>query len=813
MVDSENSVPFEHTDIPETLPGLRLATTVVFPFDVVSVQLDRPRSMRMIDDNAGDATLVACFFPRDPEKTDAATKDDFHSVGVACRVIHRMNMPNETVQVVFQGLRRIRLLDVRQSQPYLEFRVEAEDERDPRGADVDGLIYRCMEMVDQLVKAEGGYPPEMVNILRMNIAGAGRFADLVGAHINLGLDVKRRIAATESVRERLRIVEDVLAEALARVEIEGEVAQKVKVDIDKRQREHLLRTQLKTIRKELGIDAESEDDILELREQLSDAELPEEVEKIALREVDRLAAMTPAAAEYNVIRTYVAWILDLPWAAPKRPKVNLTKAKRVLDRDHYGLEDVKQRILEFLAVRRLNEDHAASVLCLAGPPGVGKTSLGRSIAEAMGREFVRVSVGGMRDEAEVKGHRRTYVGAMPGKILQALKRVNEPDPVFVIDEIDKMGSDHRGDPSSAMLEVLDPEQNDAFVDHYLDLPFDLSHVFFVCTANMLENIPGPLRDRMEIVRLSGYTRLEKFEIARRHIVPKVLKENGLTRQRLAISDDGLRLLVDSYTREAGVRELQRQLGRICRRRALEVATGGKKAPKRVVLDPKYVEAVLGPPVYETATRARSAQVGVASGLAWTPTGGDLLLFESTLVPGSGNLKVTGRLGDVMKESCEAALSYVRSIAEQLEIDGQQFEKYDIHMHVPDGATPKDGPSAGVTIATCLASLLTGKPARADIAMTGEITLKGNVLPVGGIKEKVLAAHRAGIKQVLLPHANRKDVAKIPEEVRDELDITFTENARRNIEAALMPIYLPDARRQPPAVPPAADEGTGASAAL
>lgn len=797
------AIPFEQTPVPDQVPGLCLRNTVVFPLDVVSVPIDRPRSIRMVEANPGDGVIIGCFFPLNEGDGDVGEIDEFTQVGVACRVIHRMKMPNDSVQVVLQGLRRIEMRAVHQVQPYLEFEVTEANSREPRGADVDGLIYRCMEMVDALVKAEGGYPPEMVNILRMNIAGAGRFADLVGAHVNLPARVKRRICATGGVRERLRVVEEVLQESLGRAQVEHEVQNKVRVNIESRQREHYLRTQLKTIKQELGLEADSEADVLELRDRIEEAGLSDEARAAADRELDRLAAMTPASSEYHVCRTYVTWLLDLPWKAEKRPKVNLRRARKILDRDHFGLDDVKQRILEFLAVRRLTKEAGSQVLCLSGPPGVGKTSLGRSIAEAMRRSFVRVSVGGMRDEAEIKGHRRTYVGAMPGKIMQELKRVSSADPVFCLDEIDKMGSDNRGDPSSAMLEVLDPEQNHAFLDHYLDVPFDLSRVFFLCTANDLGKIPGPLRDRMEIVRLSGYTPQEKFEIARRHVIPQVLRKNGLTGRQLAFTDDAVRLVVEGYTREAGVRDLKRQIGRLCRSRALEVATGGKDVKKRALVDEARVESVLGARAFESASRVRSAQVGVTAGLAWTPSGGDLLLFEATLVPGKGTIRVTGRLGDVMKESCEAALSYVKSMADQLEIDIKHFDEYDLHVHVPDGATPKDGPSAGVTIAACLASLYTGRPARADVAMTGEITIKGRVLPVGGIKEKVLAAHRAGIARVLLPMANRKDLPQIPADVQETMEITFTEDAVENIAAVLMPIFLPEGAIAEPrgALPP------------
>jgi ATP-dependent Lon protease len=794
-VDVRETPALDQTEIPSELPGLRLLSTVVFPFDVVSVQIDRPRSMRLIQDIAeditGDAALVACFFPRDRDAPDADAVSDFHPVGVVCRVIHRMKMPNESVQIVLQGLRRMHLEEIVQTEPYYRFRIAPVDEREPRGSDVDGLIYRTMEMVGQLVKAEGGYPPEMVNILRMNIAGAGRFADLVGAHVNLPLETKTRICATGNVRTRLRLVEEVLEEALARHEIEEEVAQKVKLDIGKRQREHLLRTQLKTIRKELGMEGDGEAEALELRDQIDEAELPEEIRTAALREVDRLMTMPQSSAEYHVLRTYVGWILDLPWNIPTRKPINLKTARRILERDHAGLEDVKERILEFLAVRQLKDDPRSPVLCLTGPPGVGKTSLGRSIAEAMGRAFVRVSVGGMRDEAEIKGHRRTYVGAMPGKILQAIKRAGARDCVFVIDEIDKMGSDARGDPSSAMLEVLDPEQNDAFLDHYLDLPFDLSRVFFLCTSNVLENIPGPLRDRMEIVTLSGYTRHEKLAIARKHLLPQVIVEHGLAPKDLVFTDGGLQTLIDGYTREAGVRNLKRLIGRVCRRRALEVAESGE-VMKGARVDERTLERYLGARQFEDTTRQRDPAVGVTAGLAWTPVGGDLLFFEASLVPGKGGIRVTGRLGDVMRESAETALSFVQSIGAEIGIDPRAFQRYDIHLHVPEGATPKDGPSAGVTMAACLASLLTGKPARADLAMTGEITLKGRVLPVGGIKEKLLAAHRGGMKQVYLPEGNRKDLEEIPAEVLKEMEVYFSTDARQNIAAALLQIYLPQA---------------------
>ncbi len=787
----------EHTPIPEVLPGMCLRSTVVFPFDVVSVQVDQARSLEMIHAHAGDAEIVACLLPRDRDAEIVEDEDDFLPVGVACRVIHRMRMPNDTVQVVFQGLRRIRLREVVQTRPYFRFRIEEVEEREPRGTDVDGMIYRSMEMVDQLVRSEGGYPSEMVNILRMNISGAGRFADLVAAHVRFPLPLKAVIAATEDARERLRIVEDALQEAIARVEVEADVARKVKKDIEQNQREHLLRAQLRTIRRELGLEGDGEAEILDLRERIAAAGLPAEVAEAARREVDRLATMSGASAESQVVRTYVGWILDLPWTVPARKPIDLRRARRILDRDHHGLEEVKERILEFLAVRRLRDEARASVLCLVGPPGVGKTSLGRSIAEAMGREFVRLSVGGMHDEAEIKGHRRTYVGAMPGKLLQALKRVRARDPVFVIDEIDKMGSDARGDPSSAMLEVLDPEQNAAFLDHYLDLPFDLSRVFFVCTGNVLEDVPAALRDRLEVVTLSGYTPLEKLEIARRHLLPKVLADSGLSPRTLRFTDAGLGALIEGWTREAGVRELMRRLARIARRRALELATGGPRVRRRLTVDPAAVRRLLGAPPHAPTGRAREPVVGVAAGLAWTPAGGDLLYFEATRVPGKGAIRVTGRLGEVMRESAEAAWTWLRSVAHDLDVPARELETSDVHLHVPEGAIPKDGPSAGVTMAVCLASLFTERPVRADVALTGEITLKGRVLRVGGIKEKLLAAHRAGIRTVLLPAANEADLEQVPPEVLKALQVHLVRHALEDVRAALLPIYLPVPGARPP----------------
>jgi len=796
-----DSPPLKDAPIPDVVPAFVLTTTVVFPFDVVSVQVSRPRDVRLLEANPGDNVIVGCFFPRDTDGEAPTRLDGLFPVGVACRVIHRMKLPNETMQVVFQGLRRVEAKAVLAADPWMQMRVETLAPREPRGPEIDGLVYRCMEMVDELVRTEGSYPREMVDILRMNIAGAGRFADLVGAHVNLPLPVKRKVAVTANVRDRLKAIEDVLEESIGRSRVEAEVGQRVKVELDQRQREAILRAQLRAIKKELGEES-GEAEVEDLRERLKSAGLPEEAAEAADRELDRMAGMSSSSAEYHVARTYVGWLLDLPWNATSKGRLDLVKARAVLDRDHFGLDDVKERIVDFLAVRKLRKDPKGPLLCLVGPPGVGKTSLGRSVAEAVGRPFVRVSVGGMRDEAEIKGHRRTYVGALPGRIVQALKKAKTRDPVFIVDEIDKMGRDAmRGDPSSAMLEVLDPEQNGTFVDHYLDVPFDLSRVFFIGTANVLQDIPGPLRDRMEVIHLAGYTREEKFHIARRHLLPKAAADNGLRPEQLEVTDEALRAVIDGFTREAGVRNLERLLGRIARKTARQVAEG---TAKKVVVAPADVERYLDAAPYHDETKAREPAVGVATGLAWTSGGGTVMFIETIAMPGAGRVHITGQLGDVMKESADLALSWVRSNADELGIDDAVFQRHDVHVHVPEGAVPKDGPSAGVTLVTALVSLFTDKPVRVDLAMTGEVTLRGRVLPVGGIKEKVMSARRAGIRHVMLPEANRRDVREIPEEVAREMTIEFSSDVRQNLAAALMSVVVPDARaRRRLEVPPVA----------
>jgi ATP-dependent Lon protease len=771
--------------IPEELPGFVLLSAVVFPFDVVSVQLDRARSVRMVEDNPGPDVLVAALYPSD--ETDAASKEPHGRVlpvGVACRVIHRMRMPNQTMQVVFQGVSRVRCQEILRTDPYHRYRVEVADGREPKGPDVDGLVYRCMELVEELVRSDPSYPDELVQLLRLNIAGPGRFADLIGSNLRLSLQEKRRIAATPGPRERLELVEDLLREAVLRRRVEADVTKEVHRDIDRQTRDSILRAQMAAIRKRLGDEPDAAKDLDDLRARVSAADLSPHARDAAETELARLARMPPGSQEYQVARTYVGWLLDLPWNARSGAPVDLVQARRILDRDHYGLDDVKERILEFLAVLGSHEASSGPILCLVGPPGTGKTSLGRSVAEASGREFLRISVAGITDEAEVKGLRRSYVGAAPGRILQGLKRAGTRDPVFMIDEIDKMGSgESRGDPASALIEVLDTETNEAFVDLYLDVPFDLSDVFFMATGNVVFDVARPLRDRMEVITLPGYTREEKREIARRHLLPRALRRTGSDPEAVDFTPDGLDAIIAGYTREAGVRSLDRALARACRRLAL-LRSMGKPAPSRV--DAAAALDLLGPPPFADDPLAREPQVGVATGLAWTADGGVVQMIEVLAMPGSGHIVVTGRLGDVMRESADIAYSWARANAGALGIDDDKVRDLDLHVHAPEGGVRKDGPSAGVALATAIVSVFTGRPVRPEIAMTGELTLRGQVLAVGGIREKVSASLRSGVSRVLLPAGNRKDVGSLPDHLRTGIEFAFFEHLRDYLDVALLP---------------------------
>jgi ATP-dependent Lon protease len=623
-------------------------------------------------------------------------------------------------------------------------------------------------------------PDEAINLVA-SLTSPAQIADVVVTALNLTPQDRQRFLEMTDPIQRLRELVPLLSREIQVLELTQKIQEQARQELDKAQREFILRQQLREIQKELGETPEAE--IEELRQKIEEAGMPEEVKEVALRELDRLSKMHPAAAEYTVSRTYIDWLISLPWNKVTEDNLDIAHAKKVLDEDHYDLDDVKERLLEFLAVRKLKQDTKGPILCFVGPPGVGKTSLGQSIARALGRKFVRISLGGVRDEAEIRGHRRTYVGALPGRIIQGLRQAGTKNPVFMLDEVDKLGFDFRGDPAAALLEVLDPEQNHTFVDHYLDVPFDLSQVLFICTANITDTIPPALLDRMEVIRLPGYSHEEKLQIAKRYLVPRNLKEHGLTQDHIEFTDEALSVIIKQYTREAGVRNLSREIANICRKVARRVAEGNTE---KVVVTPENVAEFLGPPKFLEEIAERKPQVGVATGLAWTPFGGSVLFVETTKMPGKGSLIITGHLGEIMKESAQAALSYVRSRSEQLGIPEDFFSKHDIHIHVPAGAIPKDGPSAGITMATALASLATGRPVRHNVAMTGEITLTGRVLPVGGIKEKVLAAKEAGITEIILPAQNEKDLVEIPEHIRNALRFHFVENMDEVLELALQP---------------------------
>lgn len=684
----------------------------------------------------------------------------------------------------------MRAVNLLQTEPYMRMEVDPILTPEIKASDVEvsGLMGVALQLFEQLVNNDPSYSDELTAILRMNIKGPGRFADMIATFISFPLQIKHELLGELDPIARLKKLIEYLELEIKKSAVEQDVNKQVQVNIEKNQREYILRQQLSAIKKELGEEDAQEAEIAKLQARLKEAKLPEQAAKACADEIKRLEMISPASAEYTVIRNYVEWLLTVPWTKASEDKLDLKKAREVLDQRHFGLDEVKDRIIEFLAVLKLKGEIGGSILCLQGPPGVGKTSLGRGIAEALGRSFQRISVGGLRDDNEIMGHRRTYVGAMPGKIIDAMKRAETVNPLLMIDEIDKMGSDFRGDPASAMLEVLDPEQNSTFTDRYLDVPYDLSKVMFICTANSLDTIPRPLLDRMEVIKISGYTRMEKFHIAHDHLIKRQLDANGLKKSDLTLRDDALYSIIDRYTREAGVRNLERTIGQVCRKVAVRLAHG-KKA-KKFAVSARNIEEYLGPAKVTPDPRLSSAEVGVATGLAWTPVGGEILFIEATRYPGKGKVVVTGHLGEVMQESVQAALSYVRANAESLGIENKVFEEYDIHVHFPEGATPKDGPSAGVTIVTAITSLLTERPVRPDIAMTGEVTLRGKVLAIGGVKEKVLAAHRAGINHVLLPKDNQKDIVDIPQEVRKEMIFIFSEDVKTNIREAIIDIVVP-----------------------
>jgi ATP-dependent Lon protease len=767
---------------PERAGVLPLRDSVTFPEMLIPLNVGQPRSIELINDVLRGDRSIVMVASRDPE-LDTPGPDDLYEMGVLGVVARMIRVPDGTLRVLIQGGQRVRIESWAQTEPYLVADISDAPDVVNQTPELVALMRNVQQTFSNIVQ-EVPYLPEELQVMVANVDDPSTLANLIAGALRLKTEEKQELLEELDVAKRLRRLSEVLARELEVVALGSKIQSQVQSELEKGQREYFLRQQLKAIQEELGEADEVQAEINELREQLEGRELPEEVRKQVDRELSRLQRLQPAMAEYGVVRTYLEWIAALPWDEATEDNLDLAHARKVLDADHYDIEQVKDRILEFLAVRKLKPDAAGGILCFVGPPGVGKTSLGRSIARALGRKFERISVGGVRDEAEIRGHRRTYIGAMPGVIVRALRDAGARNPLLMIDEIDKMGADFRGDPSSAMLEVLDPEQNSTFRDHYLDLPFDLSTVMFVTTANTLDTIPGPLRDRMEVIALSGYSGAEKLEIAKRYLVPRQIERNGLTKSRISFSDAALRVIVSDYTRESGVRQLEREIGSACRKVARQVAEGN--APRRVAVTEPRVRELLGKRRFFSEVRRRTAHPGVATGLAWTPVGGEVLFVEATAMAGKGNLTLTGQLGDVMKESARIALSYVRGHEAELgiQLPSDWFPGHDIHLHVPAGATPKDGPSAGVTMVTALASLLSGRPVGSDVAMTGEITLTGQVLPIGGLKEKALAAQRAGIRVVIAPELNRQDADEIPEHLRKTLRFEFVSEIGEVLEHAL-----------------------------
>jgi ATP-dependent Lon protease len=769
---------------PQALPSdalivVPVRNTVLFPEIVFPITVGRPSSIAAAQQAVREQRQVVLVLQRDPEMNDP-TPADLHRTGTVANIVRYVTSPEGGHHLICQGVQRFRITEFVEGHPFLLARGLHIAEPTPTGPEIEARFLLLQEQVREILDLLPRVPPEMRQTVEATTS-PGMLADLAATYLDITPQEKQDILETSDLVPRLDKVSKLLAHRLEVLRLSAEIGRQTKASLDTRQREVLLREQMAAIQRELGDEGSNKQDLADLEKAIIEAKMPPEVEAAAKKELRRLMRTPEAAAEYGMIRAYLDTLIELPWAPPEPKSIDLAEARRILDADHYGLDKIKQRIVEYLAVRKLAPEGKAPILCFVGPPGVGKTSLGQSIARAMGRKFARVSLGGVHDEAEIRGHRRTYIGALPGNIIQAIRKAGARDCVMMLDEIDKMGTGIHGDPAAAMLEVLDPEQNSTFRDNYLDVPFDLSRIVFITTANMLETIPGPLRDRMEIIQLSGYTAGEKLEIAKRYLVRRQLEANGLKPEQVEIEDAALRRIIEGYSREAGVRSLEREIGRVLRSVAVEIAEG--KADKKHI-DVAELEKILGPVRFENEVAMRSSVPGVATGLAWTPVGGDILFIEATRTPGNGKLLLTGQLGEVMRESAQAALSLVKSEAVTLKIEPGLFEKSDIHVHVPAGATPKDGPSAGVAMFMALTSLLTGRTIRSDTAMTGEISLRGLVLPVGGIKEKVVAAAGAGIKRVLLPARNKRDYDEIPEEVRKQLDFVWLERVDDAVAQAL-----------------------------
>jgi len=778
----ENRSHSDASDLPDLLdvPVLAIRNTVVFPGIAVPITVGRNKSLRAVEEAlATGEKYIGIFTQRDPKTEDPGSEDLFQ-VGTVAKILKTLKLPGNKVNVIIQGLARVKVAAWDKDDTRLRAQVETIRAEANADVETETLMDTLRDLAQKIFDQLPQMTPEGAFLVRA-IDEPGLLTDVVAANLSsIPSEEKQDLLETLDTRERMEKVVALLNKEIQIMELSNKIQTEVKGEMDKAQREYFLREQLKAIQKELGEVDERQEEFEELKRLIKRAGMPKETEKIAFKELKRMARMSPGAAEYTVSRTYIDWLCELPWSKSSEDLLDVNRAATCLDEDHYGLEKVKQRILEYLSVLKLKRDMKGPILCLIGPPGVGKTSLAKSVSRALDRELHRISLGGVRDEAEIRGHRKTYIGSMPGKVIKGLKRAGTNNPVFVLDEIDKLGSDHRGDPSSALLEVLDPEQNDSFTDHYLDVPFDLSKVLFIATANRADTIPGPLRDRMEMISIAGYTYREKVEIALRYLIPENLKDHGLKTTDIDIQLDALECLIENYTREAGVRSLKREIAAVCRHVAMQIASE-KAETLPVVITAAMVEDIRGPIHYWKEVAERTSVPGVATGLAWTSAGGDILFIEATKMKGKGGLTLTGSLGDVMKESVSVARSYIKSMASEFGIDDGVFDKIDLHVHVPSGAIPKDGPSAGVTMITAITSLLTGLTVDPTVAMTGEITLRGAVLPVGGVKEKVLAAHRAGIKKILLPEKCRKDLIEVPAEVRDALEFVFVSRMEEVLE--------------------------------
>ena len=774
----------DYTKIPEVLAVLPLRNIVVFPGMIVPLFVGRDKSIRALEDVMADDKQIMLVAQRDGDLDDPS-EEDVYDIGTVGTILQLLKLPDGTVKVLVEGLRRARLVDFVPNESFFQASVIGIEEEDLDNPDLTSLSKTVVGQFDNYVKMNRKIPQEVQNVIR-EIDDAQKLADTVAGHLNIQISEKQALLENVSVSERLENVLGHMENEVGLLQVEKKIRGRVKRQMEKTQREYYLNEQLKAIQKELGEGEDGMDDLAELEAQIEKTKFSKEAREKAQAEFKKLKNMSPMSAEATVVRNYLDWLLAVPWKKKSRVKRDLDNAEQVLETDHYGLEKVKERILEYLAVQNRTNKLKGPILCLVGPPGVGKTSLGKSLAKATGREFVRMSLGGVRDESEIRGHRRTYIGSMPGKIIQSMKKVKTSNPLILLDEIDKLGMDYRGDPASALLEVLDPEQNSTFNDHYLEVDYDLSNVMFVTTANTL-NIPGPLLDRMEVIRIPGYTEDEKIEIAKRHLLPKSVSNHGLKKGEFELSDDALRQIIRTYTREAGVRNLERDLANVCRKTVTKIV---REKISDVSVIPDNLEDFLGVSRYRFGLAEQEDQVGVVTGLAWTQVGGELLTIEGVMLPGKGKMTTTGKLGDVMKESIGAASSYVRSKSADLGIEPPLFDKKDIHVHVPEGATPKDGPSAGIAMATTIVSLMTGIEVRKEVAMTGEVTLRGQVLPIGGLKEKLLAARRGGIERVIIPHENAKDLSEVPDNIKDGLDIIPVKSMNEVLEIALT--RLPEA---------------------